>query len=100
MFDATSSLGLTNAQTAQITNGTYANVTRRLRDYYVASNFKLNNTVDNITQLGVITLFKLDYQTNSIYGSVDQPGLGEYILIGYDSAPDTNIQHIVVAASY
>lgn len=37
---------------------------------------------------------------NSIYGSNETTNLGEYVLIGYDSPPDTNIQHVVVAASY
>lgn len=37
---------------------------------------------------------------DSIYGSTDYPNLGEFVLIGYDSPPDSNTQQIVVAASY
>lgn len=47
-----------------------------------------------------MTLFYLDYQMNSVYGSDDMPGLGEFVLIGYDSPPNSNIQQVVVAASY
>ncbi len=90
LFDATSVIGLTNVQINYIANGTFTNVTRRLRDYFVASNSLYSDPINNVTEAGMITLFKLDFQLNSIVGSLTAPKLGEYIWIGYDSTPDSN----------
>ena len=89
-FDATE-LALTNTQTTKTANSTYTKITKRLGDYFVASNYQYNNTIDASTQSGIITLFYLDYQMNSLNGGDDMPGLGEFVLIGYDSPPNSNI---------
>jgi len=57
LFDATSQLALTNSQISYVANGTYTNLTHRLGDYFMASDFQYNDTVNNISKAGIITLF-------------------------------------------
>jgi hypothetical protein len=70
LFDATSQVGLTNTQIIYEYDAThgYLNVTRRIGDYFVASNYLYTDSVNNVSQAGIITLFKLDYSLNSIFG--------------------------------
>lgn len=70
LFDATSQSGLVNTQIVYDYDATQGllNVTRRIGDYFVASNYLFNDTENNVTQAGIVTLFKLDYSLNSIVG--------------------------------
>ena len=58
-LDATE-IALKNEQTTKTANGTYTKITKRLGDYFVATNYQYNSTIDASNQSGVITLFNLD----------------------------------------
>ena len=58
-LDATE-IALKNEQIRKTANGTYTKITKRLGDYFVATNYQYSSTIDANTQSGVITLFNLD----------------------------------------
>ena len=61
LFDATSQEGLTNTQISYEYDASlgYLNVTRRIGDYFVASNYLYADPVNNVSQAGLITLFNI-----------------------------------------
>lgn len=65
-LDATNSNQLQTTVVEYVSIGNFTQITQRLNEYYIASNYQ--STENNITNAGIITLFSLDSQLNSITG--------------------------------